>query len=105
MTALQVRKDILHNLNKLNQFELKITLTHLTTQSPLLGVVYFTNPLNIGVYMEEHRIDEDIRQQANNYSFIPETISSLKLLVIKRNPNSELSLLDIPTLNAIGGTS
>ncbi len=55
--------------------------------------------------MEEHKIDEDIRQQASNYSFIPETISSLKLLVIKRNPNSELSLLDIPTLNAIGGTS
>ena len=67
--------------------------------------MYFTNPLNIGVYTEEYRIDEDIRQQANNYSFIPETISSLKLLVIKRNPNSELSLLDIPTLNAIGGTS
>lgn len=55
--------------------------------------------------MEEHRIDEAIRQQANNYSFIPETISSLKLLVIMRNPNSESSLLDIPTLNAIGGTS
>ena len=83
----------------------KLVVNHLTTQSPLLGVVYFTNPLNIGVYMEEHRIDEAIRQQANNYKFIPETISSLKLLVIKRNPNSESSLLDIPTLNAIGGTS
>jgi hypothetical protein len=43
-----------------------------------VGLVYFTNPLNIGVYMEEHRIDEAIRQQANNYSFTPETFSSLK---------------------------
>jgi hypothetical protein len=56
--------------------------------------------------MNEITIDESIRQQANNYSFIPETISSLKLLVIKRNPTSDSKLVDNNNYSqAIGGNN
>jgi len=54
--------------------------------------------------MNEITIDESIRQQANNYSFIPEPISSLKLLVINRNPTSKSNLVDnINYSHATGG--